>query len=73
VIGLGGIGTQVAQRAAAFGMRVLAVDPVDVPMHRDVAYVGKPDELDALLQADVVFAACPYARSRRCSARSSSS
>ncbi len=60
VIGLGGIGTQVAQRAAAFGMRVLAVDPVDVPMHRDVAYVGKPDELDALLpEADVVFSCVP--------------
>jgi len=60
VIGLGGIGTQVAQRAAAFGMRVLAVDPVDIPMHRDVAYVGKPDELDALLpEADVVFSCVP--------------
>ena len=60
VIGLGGIGTQVAQRAAAFGMRVLAVDLVDVPMHRDVAYVGKPDELDALLpEADVVFSCVP--------------
>jgi phosphoglycerate dehydrogenase-like enzyme len=60
VIGLGGIGTQVAQRAAAFGMRVLAVDPVDIPMHRDVAYVGKPDELDRLLpEADVVFSCVP--------------
>jgi D-2-hydroxyacid dehydrogenase (NADP+) len=60
IIGLGGIGTQVAQRAAAFGMRVLAVDPEDVPMHRDVAYVGKPDELDALLpEADVVFSCVP--------------
>jgi phosphoglycerate dehydrogenase-like enzyme len=60
IIGLGGIGTQVAQRAAAFGMRVLAVDPEDVPIHRDVAYVGKPDELDALIpQADVVFSCVP--------------
>jgi phosphoglycerate dehydrogenase-like enzyme len=60
VIGLGGIGTQVAQRAAAFGMRVLAVDPVDVPLHRDVAYVGKPDELDTLLpEADVVVSCVP--------------
>ena len=60
VIGLGGIGTQVAQRATAFGMRVLAVDPTDVPMHRDVTYVGKPDELDVLLpEADVVFSCVP--------------
>lgn len=31
VVGLGGIGTQIAQRAAAFGMKVVAVDPKDVP------------------------------------------
>ena len=31
VIGIGGIGTQVAQRAAAFGMNILAVDPKDIP------------------------------------------
>lgn len=61
VIGLGGIGTQIAQRAAAFGMTVIAVDPKDIPIHRDVAYVGKPDELDDLLpRADVVFSSVPH-------------
>ncbi len=61
VIGLGGIGTQIAQRAAAFGMTVIGVDPKDIPIHRDVAYVGKPDELDDLLpRADVVFSAVPH-------------
>ena len=61
VIGLGGIGTQIAQRAAAFGMTVIATDPKDIPMHRDVAYVGKPDELEDLLpRADVVFSAVPH-------------
>ena len=61
VIGLGGIGTQIAQRAAAFGMTVIAVDPKDVPIHRDVTYVGKPDELDDLLpRADVVFSSVPH-------------
>ncbi len=61
IIGLGGIGTQIAQRAAAFGMTVLALDPKDIPIHRDVAYVGKPDELDDLLpRADVVFSAVPH-------------
>ena len=61
VIGLGGIGTQIAQRAAAFGMTVIATDPKDIPMHRDVAYVGKPDEFhDLLPRADVVFSAVPH-------------
>lgn len=61
VIGLGGIGTQIAQRAAAFGMTVVATDPKDIPMHRDVAYVGKPDEFEDLLpRADVVFSAVPH-------------
>lgn len=60
VIGLGGIGTQVAQRAAGFGMRVLALDPKDIPIHRDVEHVGQPDELDVLLpEADVVFSCVP--------------
>jgi phosphoglycerate dehydrogenase-like enzyme len=60
VIGLGGIGTQVAQRAAAFGMRVLAVDARDVPIHRDVAQVRRPDQLDSLLpEADVIFSCVP--------------
>ncbi len=33
VIGYGGIGHQVAQRAAGFGMRVLAIDVVDIASH----------------------------------------
>ncbi|MEE2778661.1 MAG: D-2-hydroxyacid dehydrogenase [Acidobacteriota bacterium] len=66
IIGLGGIGTQIAQRAAAFEMRVLAVDPKDIPIHRDVAYVGKPDELDALLpEADVVISSVPHTPASR--------
>jgi phosphoglycerate dehydrogenase-like enzyme len=61
IIGLGGIGRQVAQRAAAFDMRVLAVDPKDIPYTRDVEYVGKPDQLNELLpQADVVVSSVPH-------------
>jgi phosphoglycerate dehydrogenase-like enzyme len=60
VIGLGGIGTQVAERAAAFGMRVVATDPKDIPYINAVDYVGKPDELDALIpQADVIVSCVP--------------
>lgn len=61
IIGLGGIGTQVAERCAAFGMRVLAVDPKDVPFMNAVEYAGKPDELDALLpEADVLINCAPH-------------
>ncbi len=61
VVGLGGIGTQIAQRASAFGMRVLAVDPKDMPFTRNVEYVGKPDELSDLLpRADVVISSVPH-------------
>lgn len=61
VVGLGGIGTQVAERAFAFGMTVLAVDPKDIPYMRAVEYVGKPEELDELLgQADVVINCTPH-------------
>ncbi len=60
IIGLGGIGTQVAERAAAFGMRVIATDPKDIPYVNSVEYVGKSDELDALLpRADVVVVCAP--------------
>jgi phosphoglycerate dehydrogenase-like enzyme len=60
IIGLGGIGTQIAERAAAFGMTVLAVDPEDKPYLRSVEAVLKPDRLhDLLPRADVLFLAAP--------------
>lgn len=60
VIGLGGIGTQVAERAHAFGMKVLAVDEKDVPLMGAVEYVGRPDELlDLLPKVDVVISCTP--------------
>jgi phosphoglycerate dehydrogenase-like enzyme len=66
IIGLGGIGTQVAERAKAFGMRVIAVDMKDTPMMGAVEYVGKPDELDTLLPgADVVVSCVPSTGSSR--------
>jgi phosphoglycerate dehydrogenase-like enzyme len=60
IIGLGGIGNQVAERAAGFGMTVLATDPKDIPYSNAVEYAGKPDELHALLpKADVVVVCAP--------------
>lgn len=60
IVGVGGIGTQIAVRAHAFGMEVIGVDPKDMPY---VPYLQKcvpPDRLDTLLpEADVVFLAAP--------------
>ena len=61
VIGVGGIGMQIAQRAWAFGMTVIGVDPEDIPFSPFVQRVVKPDQLDAVIpQADVVFMSAPH-------------
>lgn len=61
VIGVGGIGTQIAQRAFAFGMEVYGVDPKDIPMTYYLKAVYPPDRLRPLLPlADVVFMAAPH-------------
>jgi D-2-hydroxyacid dehydrogenase (NADP+) len=60
VIGVGGIGTQIAIRANAFGMSVIGVDPEDKPFVPFLKQVVKPDQLDDVLpQADVVFISVP--------------
>jgi phosphoglycerate dehydrogenase-like enzyme len=61
VIGVGGIGTQIALRANAFGMRVIGVDKEDKPFVPFVEKFVKPDQLDAVLpEADVVFISVPH-------------
>ena len=61
VIGVGGIGTQIAIRAWAHGMRVIGVDPDDIPYMPFISKVVKPDQLDEVVpQADVVFIAAPH-------------
>jgi len=60
VVGMGGIGTQIARRAFAFGMTVIAVDPRELQKPSYVSSLVKPAGLDeALRQADVVFIAAP--------------
>lgn len=60
VVGLGGIGSEVARRAHGFGMRVIATRRSDAPAPEFVERVGKPDELLGLLgEADVVVIAVP--------------
>jgi phosphoglycerate dehydrogenase-like enzyme/glyoxylase-like metal-dependent hydrolase (beta-lactamase superfamily II) len=60
LVGLGGIGTQIARRAEAFGMRVRALDPRDMERPAFVFSLDKPGRLMELLpSADVVVLACP--------------
>ncbi len=61
IVGMGGIGTQMATRAWAFGMHVIGVDPEDIPFIPFVDRVIKPDQINEVLpQADVVFMAVPH-------------
>ncbi|MBI4166093.1 MAG: D-2-hydroxyacid dehydrogenase [Acidobacteria bacterium] len=63
VIGVGGIGTQIAIRAWAFGMKVIGVNPKDIPHTPYMAYTVPPDRLDSVLpEADVVFVSAPLTR-----------
>jgi phosphoglycerate dehydrogenase-like enzyme len=63
VIGVGGIGVQIAVRAHAFGMRVVGVDPQDLPYMPFLEKTVRPDRLDEVIStADVVFVAAPATR-----------
>src|SRR5438093_1510964 len=60
VVGLGGIGAEVARRGLAFGMRVVAVDPVAQEAPPGVT-LWRSDGLDDLLrQSDFVVIAAPH-------------
>jgi phosphoglycerate dehydrogenase-like enzyme len=60
VIGVGGVGSQIALRANAFGMTVIGVDPEDKPFLPFVKRMVKPDQLDDVLPlADAVFVSVP--------------
>src|SRR5262245_8774414 len=63
IIGVGGIGSQIAQRAHGFGMKVIGVDIRDIPRSNVVNRVVSPDMLDAVLpEADVVFVSVPHTK-----------
>ncbi len=60
VVGLGGIGTEVARRAHELGMRVIATRERGHEGPDFVSYVGEPEELETLArQADVIVNTAP--------------
>jgi phosphoglycerate dehydrogenase-like enzyme len=60
IVGVGGVGTQIAERANGFGMVVIGVDPKDAAPSPVIKQMVKPNQLDAVLpQADVVFITVP--------------
>ncbi len=63
IIGVGGIGSHIAQRAHGFGMKVIGVDIRDIPTGETVQRVVPPDMLDSVLpEADVVFVSVPHTK-----------
>jgi phosphoglycerate dehydrogenase-like enzyme len=64
VVGLGGIGTEIAWRADSLGMKVLATRNSSREGPDFVEYVGLPDELSKLAsRADVIINALPLTES----------
>lgn len=61
IVGLGHIGAEIAMRGLAFGMRVIAVDPLRTEAPSGIDELWKPNRLKALLaQSDYVVIAAPH-------------
>ena len=58
IVGFGGTGRAIADRAAGFGMKVCAVDALDVPGTTLVPVVDRMDRFDSLLGRSDVVAVC---------------
>ncbi len=66
IVGLGGTGREVARRAAAFGMRVLAVDPESVERPPEVEVLWTMSSFHRLLnESDAVVICAPLTRETR--------
>jgi phosphoglycerate dehydrogenase-like enzyme len=61
IVSLGHIGSEIARRGLSFGMRVIAVDPVQTAAPAGVAALWKVDRLPGLLgESDFVVVAAPH-------------
>src|SRR5262245_58456134 len=61
IVGVGGVGTEVARLASAFGMRVIGIDPRRESAPSGMAELHRPDQLDRWLpQADFVILTMPH-------------
>jgi len=66
LLALGGTGAEIARRAAAFGMRVIAVDPEPPSVPKEVEACWGTERLrDMLGQSDVVFVSAPLTAETR--------
>jgi phosphoglycerate dehydrogenase-like enzyme len=60
IVGVGGVGTQIAERAAAFGMTIIGVDPKDAAPASVIRQMVRPNQMDMVLPlADVIFITVP--------------
>lgn len=63
ILGFGGIGSRVAERAAGFGMNIYGIDPQDIAKPHYVTGIRKPDALHVLLpQANFVVSTVPLTK-----------
>jgi phosphoglycerate dehydrogenase-like enzyme len=61
IVGLGNIGREIARRGLAFGMRIVATDPMPRYVPEGVEAVWGPERLDRLLnESDFVVVAAPH-------------
>jgi phosphoglycerate dehydrogenase-like enzyme len=66
LIGLGGTGAEIARRSAAFGMRVIAIDPEPPCVPPEVESCWGPERFhDLLAQSDVFFCSAPLTAATR--------
>ncbi len=66
IVGLGGVGIEVARRAGGFGMAVIAVDPEPLEKPDFVREIWGTDRFyDLLEQSDVVSVCCPLTQRTR--------